>query len=67
MKKFLSIYYCWDEIGNANSNQNHRQYKGLSYWADIKILYRQFTSKEYGDGIIGLRSLDFLYFLTDYY
>jgi glycosyltransferase involved in cell wall biosynthesis len=62
MRKYLCIYYCWDELGNANSNQNHRQYAGLASLAKITVLYRQFSNRKYGDNMKGISSPDFLLF-----
>lgn len=60
MKRVLNIYYCWDEIGNANSNQNRRQHATLSNMFDSSVLYRKFTQNNYGTGFIGIKSTDWL-------
>ncbi|MGL5705834.1 MAG: hypothetical protein ACRDD6_11230 [Tannerellaceae bacterium] len=59
MKKVLAIYYCWDEEGNANGNQNIRQYKYLSTVFQMDVLYRKFTNKIYGKSFIDVSSPNF--------
>lgn len=60
MKKLLSIYYCWDEIGNPNSSQNRRQHSVLKNMFDSTVAYRQFTNHRYGQGFLAIKSPDFL-------
>lgn len=60
MKKILSIYYCWDEIGNPNSSQNRRQHSALKTMFDSTVVYRQFTDNKYGEDFLPIKSPNFL-------
>lgn len=62
MKKILHIYYCWDEIGNPNSNQNRRQYSILKDLYHSTVVYRKFTNLAYGEEFIGITSPNLLIF-----
>lgn len=62
MKRVLNIYYCWDETGNANSNQNRRQHSVLSRMFSSTVVYRKFTNQEYGKDFVGVRSANLLLF-----